>query len=53
MKTKSDPVSGPMSGAGLVRYFDTDGGGLEITPEIVLGVAVFFLVAEALMGYVF
>ena len=50
--SKGESVSGPMSSAGLMRYFDTSGGGLQITPELVLGIAVFFLVAEALISYV-
>ncbi|MCD4740845.1 preprotein translocase subunit Sec61beta [archaeon] len=46
MKTKNDPVKGPQSAAGLVRYFDTSGGGIEITPEIVVGFALFVIIAE-------
>ena len=46
MKTKSDPVKGPQSAAGLVRYFDISGGGLQISPEMVLGFAVFVIAAE-------
>ncbi|MCK4327904.1 MAG: preprotein translocase subunit Sec61beta [Candidatus Diapherotrites archaeon] len=54
MKVSQGPaVSGPMSSAGLVRYFDTSGGGLQITPELVLGLAMFFLITEALISYVF
>ena len=50
--TQGEPASGPMSSAGLVRYFDTSGGGLQVTPEIVLGIAVFFIAAEAIISYV-
>ncbi|MCD6414178.1 MAG: preprotein translocase subunit Sec61beta [Candidatus Diapherotrites archaeon] len=46
MKIKSNPVQGPTSAAGLVRYFDTSGGGIEITPEMVAWFSVFFIVAE-------
>ena len=52
MKLKQSAVAGPTSSAGLVRYFDISGGGVEITPELVLGVAVFFLVAEAILRFV-
>lgn len=52
MKIKQDAVAGPTSSAGLVRYFDTSGGGLEITPELVLGISVFFIVAEAILWFV-
>ena len=52
MKMKTDSVSGPTSSAGLVRYFDISGGGVEISPEMVVGVAVFFLAAEVVLWIV-
>ena len=51
--TQGPSVSGPMSSAGLVRYFDTSGGGLQITPEFVVGLAALFIVAEAAISFVF
>ena len=53
MKLKQNPVSGPTSSAGLVRYFDTTGEGLKITPELVLGLSVAFLAAELLIWFIF
>ena len=52
MKIKQDAVAGPTSSAGLVRYFDISGGGVEITPELVLGASIFFIVAEAILWFV-
>lgn len=52
MKLKQSPVSGPTSSAGLVRYFDIAGGGVQITPELVVGISVFFLAAELLLWFV-
>lgn len=49
MKLKKSPVTGPTSAAGLVRYFDISGGGIEITPEMVLWFSVFFILAEIVL----
>lgn len=49
MKTKNNPVSGPTSAAGLVRYFDISGGGVEITPKMVMLFTIAFIVFEALL----
>lgn len=46
MRMKSTPVQGPSSSAGLMRFFDISGGGLQIPPELVLGIAVAFLAFE-------
>jgi preprotein translocase subunit Sec61beta len=51
MKLKNQPVKGPTSAAGLVRYFDISGGGVEITPEMVFGFASFFILAELAIYY--
>ena len=53
MKLKQSPVSGPTSSAGLVRYFDTSGAGIKITPELVLGLSVVFIAAELLIWFIF
>ena len=44
--SKQQQVQAPTSAAGLVRYFDISGGGVEITPEMVAAVAVGFIVIE-------
>ena len=50
---KGEPVSGPSSSAGLVRYFDVASGAIEVTPEMVLGAAVVFIAAELILWFVF
>jgi len=52
MRIKQDAVAGPTSSAGMVRYFDISGGGVEITPELVLGISIFFIVVEAILWFV-
>ena len=51
--TKGPSVSGPSSAAGLVRYFDTKGDGIQITPELVLGLSVLFIGAEIAIYFLF
>jgi len=46
MKVKSSPVQGPAGSAGLTRFFDISGGGVQITPEMVIGLAVAFIGLE-------
>jgi len=50
---KGEPVSGPTSSAGLVRYFDVSGNGIQVTPEVIVGLAVVFIVAEVVIKFVF
>ena len=40
MAKKNDKISMPMSGAGLVRYFDDESVGPKIAPEIVIAITV-------------
>ena len=49
--TKGDAVSGPTSSAGLVRYFDVAGNGIQVTPEVIVGLAVFFIAAEVVIKF--
>jgi len=37
---------GPAGGAGLIRYFDVDEGGIKISPKAVIGVSVAVIVLE-------
>ncbi|MBN3037582.1 MAG: preprotein translocase subunit Sec61beta [Candidatus Diapherotrites archaeon] len=53
MKITQSPVQGPTSAAGLVRYFDISGGGVEVTPELVFGLAAIFIIAEIVVWYAF
>ncbi len=45
-------TTGPVSAAGLVRYFDVSGGGIEVKPETVVIGAVLFIVVIAILGYI-
>ena len=40
MAKKDNKISMPMSGAGLVRYFDDESVGPKIAPEIVIAICV-------------
>lgn len=48
---KSEPVQGPSSAAGLVQYFDTSGGGIQISPQMVLGASGLFMLVEIIIWY--
>ena len=50
---KSEPVAGPMSSAGIMRFFDISGGGPKISPMVVVGAAVGFLVIERIANIIF
>ncbi|HLC93286.1 MAG TPA: preprotein translocase subunit Sec61beta [archaeon] len=41
--------SGPSSSIGIMRFFDADSGGPKISPEFVVGVAVVFTLAIAML----
>ncbi|WP_297980057.1 preprotein translocase subunit Sec61beta [uncultured Methanobrevibacter sp.] len=40
MAKKDDKYSMPMSGAGLVRYFDDESVGPKVSPEIIIAITV-------------
>lgn len=47
---KSEPVGGgPMSSAGIMRFFNVTGGGPKISPMVVVGICVGFIVFEIIM----
>ncbi len=50
---KSEPVAGPMSSAGIMRFFDISGGGPKISPMVVVGAAIGFLVIELIANIIF
>ena len=54
--TQSAPqAQGPSSGIGVQRFFDTDEGGPQLTPQMVFGfaiVVVILFVAARLFGFV-
>lgn len=49
----SEPVSGPMSSAGIMRFFDVSGGGPKISPMAVIGVCLGFIVLELIANLIF
>ncbi len=48
---RKDQAQGPVSSAGLVRYFDVSGGGIEIKPETVVIISVAFIAIVAVLNY--
>ncbi len=53
VKRKQQAVGGamPATGAGLIRYFDEDEGGLKIRPEAVVAICVVVIVAGVLLQF--
>jgi len=50
---KTEPVSGPMSSAGLMRFFDVTGGGPKIGPMVVVGACIGFILFELILNVLF
>ncbi len=50
---KSEPLSGPVSGAGIMRFFDVSGGGPKISPMVVVGAVIGFIALELIAGLLF
>jgi preprotein translocase subunit Sec61beta len=48
-----DPVTTPMSSAGIMRFFDVSGGGPKISPMVVVGAAIAILALELIIGAIF
>ena len=49
-KRKTDGLSG---GAGLIRYFDVDEGGPKLSPKLVVGITVAFILLELISKILF
>ena len=49
----SEPISGPMSSAGIMRFFDVSGGGPKISPMVVMGVCLGLIAIELIAGAIF
>ena len=45
-----DKISAPQSSAGLVRFYDVTSSKVQITPEIVVGFSVAFIVLEIIVS---
>ncbi len=48
-----EEARGPVSAAGLVRYFDVSGGGIEIGPEVVVGFAFLVIILVLVINFIF
>ena len=48
-----EPISGPMSSAGLMRFFDVSGGGPKISPMVVMGICLGFIAFELVANIIF
>ena len=49
-KRKTEGLSG---GAGLIRYFDVDEGGPKLSPKLVIGITVAFILLELISKILF
>jgi preprotein translocase subunit Sec61beta len=49
----SEQISGPMSSAGIMRFFDVSGGGPKISPMVVVGVCIGFIALELIIKALF
>jgi preprotein translocase subunit Sec61beta len=49
----SEPISGPMSSAGIMRFFDVSGGGPKVSPVVIIGACVGFIVLELIANVIF
>ncbi len=48
-----EEARGPVSSAGLVRYFDVSGGGIEVGPEVIVGFAFLVIILVLALDFVF
>jgi len=49
----SEPGAGPVSSAGIMRFFDVSGGGPKISPMVVVGASIGFIVLELVVNVLF
>ena len=45
-------VSTPAGSAGIFRFYDEEGGGIKISPEIIIGIAVVFVIGILVLQFV-
>ena len=45
-------ISTPAGSAGIFRFYDGESGGIKITPELVIGVAVVFVIGILILQFV-
>ena len=49
---KKEKIQGPVSGAGILRFFDVAGGGKRLPVRVVVGGIIAFLVFEIILNIV-
>ncbi len=46
-------ISNPSSSLGIMRFFDVESGGPKLTPQLVVGITIVFLIAAIALRFVF
>ena len=44
-------ISTPAGSAGIFRFYDEEGGGIKITPELVIGITVVFVIGVLVLQF--
>jgi preprotein translocase subunit Sec61beta len=44
-------ISTPAGSAGIFRFYDEEGGGIKLTPELIIGVAVVFVLGILILQF--
>lgn len=52
MTIKREKIQGPVSGAGILRFFDVAGGGKRIPVRVVVGGVIAFLIFEIVLNVI-
>lgn len=49
----NEPIGGPAASAGILRFFDVSGGGPKISPRVIVGACVGFILFELIANILF
>ena len=44
-------ISTPAGSAGIFRFYDEEGGGIKISPELVVGITIVFVVSILILQF--
>jgi len=44
-------ISTPAGSAGIFRFYDEEGGGIKLTPELIIGIAVVFVLGILILQF--
>jgi len=44
-------ISTPAGSAGIFRFYDEEGGGIKLTPELIVGIAVVFVLGILILQF--